>query len=48
MYVIISTAAKVREKDRSLHFARCSFTGKAEVDGKTISLKENDSFKQIR
>jgi hypothetical protein len=38
MYVIISTAAKVREKDDSLHFARCSFTGKAGVDGKNDSL----------
>jgi hypothetical protein len=38
MYVIISTAAKVCEKDHSLHSARCSFTGKAGVDGKNDSL----------
>jgi hypothetical protein len=38
MYVILSTAAKARKKDRSLHSAGCSFTGKAGVDGKNDSL----------
>ncbi|QNU20474.1 hypothetical protein IC805_13195 [Geobacillus thermoleovorans] len=38
MYVIISTAAKVREKDDSLYSARCSFAREAGVDGKNDSL----------
>jgi hypothetical protein len=38
MYVIIPTAAKLREKDDSLYSAGCSFTRKAGVDGKNDSL----------
>jgi hypothetical protein len=56
MYAIISTAAKVREKNDSLHSSRCSVVRKIGVDGKNDSLfqkrkkelKKNDSFKQIR
>jgi hypothetical protein len=38
MYAIISTAAKVREKNDSLHSSRCSVVRKIGVDGKNDSL----------
>ncbi len=57
MYAILSTAAKVHEKDDPLHSSRCLVAGEIGADRKNDSLlyskteegiKKNDSFKQIR
>jgi hypothetical protein len=38
MYVILSTAAKVHEKDDPLHSSRCSVVGEIGADRKNDSL----------